>query len=375
MLGWLRRWGAPRSPPEPSVTADRGSVAVGRDISNSQITFGVDEEGVGKVLEKLLARIAEEKGVPVAPLRAVLEKLGAAQTAIEEIPKRLAAAADELIQLRADLTRLRNDRPEFAAIRVRASALIDRGELYAARAELRKGREAARALREEISRSEAGFLLDEARVERLQLNYDDACAKFAEASRLDPDNCWIWIDLGDLWGIRGSLAEAEKSFRSAIDAARRSGDERDLSVSYNKIGDVLVARGNLPEALKSFRDGLAIADRLAKAAPGNASWQHDLSVSYHSIGNVLKALGNLPEALKSFRDGLAIADRLAKTDPGNTGWQRDLSVFYNKIGDVLADQGNLPEALKSFRDGLAIADRLAKADPDNAEWQRNLSVS
>jgi hypothetical protein len=49
-------------------------------------------------------------------------------------------------------------------------------------------------------------------------------------------------------------------------------------VSYNKIGDVLVAQGNLPEALKTYRDGLAIADRLAQADPGNAGWQRDLIV-------------------------------------------------------------------------------------------------
>ena len=51
-------------------------------------------------------------------------------------------------------------------------------------------------------------------------------------------------------------------------------------MSYDKVGDVLVAQGNLPEALKSYRDSLAIADRLAKADPGNADWQRDLSVSY-----------------------------------------------------------------------------------------------
>ena len=86
------------------------------------------------------------------------------------------------------------------------------------------------------------------------------------------------------------------------------------------------------------------------------------------------AQGNLPEALKAYRDSLAIAERLAKADPGNAGWQRDLSVSYNKVGDVLVAQGNLPEALKSYRDSLAIADRLAKADPGNAGWQRDLSV-
>jgi hypothetical protein len=39
--------------------------------------------------------------------------------------------------------------------------------------------------------------------------------------------------------------------------------------------------------------------------------------------------------LKSYRDGLAIADRMAKADPGNAGWQRDLSVSYNEVADVL----------------------------------------
>ena len=99
------------------------------------------------------------------------------------------------------------------------SALIDKGELDAARATLRDGREVARVLRKEFSRSEAGFLVDEARIDRLQLNHDAAREKFAEAARLDPDDCWIWIDLGDLWTLLGSLGEAEKAFRMALKAA------------------------------------------------------------------------------------------------------------------------------------------------------------
>ena len=34
--------------------------------------------------------------------------------------------------------------------------------------------------------------------------------------------------------------------------------------------------------------------------------------------------GDLPNALQSYRDGLAIAEQLEKADPGNTLWQRDL---------------------------------------------------
>ena len=328
---------------------------------------------IGNIL--LVRATAEAKGVSGAPLREVLKRLGETEVHEAEIPDRLAKAADELLRLRADLERLRNDRPEFAAIRAGASAAIDKGDFDAARAALNEGRERARALREEASRTEAAFLADEARVDRLQLNYDAACSKFAEAARLDPDNVWLWIELGDLWVTRGSLAEAEKAFSAARDAAIRSGNDRDLSVSQDRIGDVQVARGDLSGALKSYRNGLAIADRLAQADPGNAGWQRDLSVSYDRVGDVQVAQGDLAGALKSYRDSLAIRDRLAQSDPGNAGFQRDLFVSHVKIGDVQVAQGDLAGALKSYRDGLAIAERLAQADPGNAGWQRDLSVS
>ena len=95
--------------------------------------------------------------------------------------------------------------------------------------------------------------------------------------------------------------------------------------------------------------------------PGIAGWQSDLA-SYVKVGDFLMAQGNLVEALKWYRDGLAVADRLAKANPENAGWQHDVSISYNKIGDALMAQGNLTEALKSYRDSLAVADRLAKAD-------------
>jgi hypothetical protein len=225
-----------------------------------------------------LAETAAAKGVAEAPLREVLKRLGETEVAEAEIPDRLAKAADELIRLRADLARLSNDRPEFAAIRTRASARLEEGDFDAARAALNEGRLRARAMREEINRSEAGFLRDEARVDRLQLNYKAACAKLCEAAGLDSDNVWLWIELGDLWRTRGSLTEAEKAFSAARDAAARSGADRNLSSSYNRLGDVQEARGDLTGALKSYRNSFAIINRLTRSDPGNAGWQRDLSV-------------------------------------------------------------------------------------------------
>jgi hypothetical protein len=61
-------------------------------------------------------------------------RLGEKQVPAEEIPARLADAADELIRLREELTRLRSDRPELAPFRTSALALINQGKFDAARA-------------------------------------------------------------------------------------------------------------------------------------------------------------------------------------------------------------------------------------------------
>jgi tetratricopeptide (TPR) repeat protein len=323
----------------------------------------------------LVRATAEARGVAEAPLREVLKRLGETEVPEAEIPERLAKAADELIRLRADLERLRNDRPEFAAIRARASALIDKGDFDGARTALNEGRERARALREEASRTEAGFLADEARIDRLQLNYDAACAKLAEAARLDQENIWLWIELGDLWITRGSLAEAEKAFFAARDAAARGGNERHRSVSYNRVGDLQVAQGDLASALTSYRDSHVIAERFAKSDPGNAACQHDLLVSYSKVGDVLVARGELSGALTSYRDSLAILDRLAQSDPGNASWQRDLAALHDRIGGAQAAEGDLAAALASYRVDLAIVERLAKTEPGNTDRQFNLGVS
>ena len=80
---------------------------------------------IGNVL--LVRATAEAKGVAEAPLREVLKRLGETEVAEAEIPDRLAKAADELLQFRANLRSPHYDRPEFTVIRARASDSDRRG--------------------------------------------------------------------------------------------------------------------------------------------------------------------------------------------------------------------------------------------------------
>ena len=67
------------------------------------------------------------------------------------------------------------------------------------------------------------------------------------------------------------------------------------------LGDIQVERGDLGVAKATYREAAAIADRLAKADPGNAGWQYDLGISNERIGNVQMAQGDLAAALKVLR--------------------------------------------------------------------------
>jgi hypothetical protein len=169
----------------PSVMNPSGPViAAGRDITGP-VNIGLDEKQVAQrvaeaqkplagQLEELAKQVARDKGIEVAPLRAILVKMGEAGFRDEDIPKRLSEKADELIKLREEIARLRRGPAELASFAEQAETLINKGDLDSARIVLAAGRTEARSLREQSSRYEADFLAQEAKVDHLQLAYREA---------------------------------------------------------------------------------------------------------------------------------------------------------------------------------------------------------
>ena len=217
------------------------------------------------------------------------------------------------------------------------------------------------------------LLKERAVVERLAFDYDATKQTLAKVTRLAPDDVWAFIDLGDIYVTTGPVRRSREGVSDAEAAARRQGDERNLSVAFNKLGDVQMAQGNIAGALKSYEADLAIADQLAKSDPGNAGWQRDLSVSYNKIGDVQVAQGDLAGALKSFQDSHAIRDKLAKADPGHTGWQRDLAATFSNLASVHWQSGDSAKARDLLRQGQSIMARMTKLSPDNTHWAQLLA--
>lgn len=97
---------------------------------------------------------------------------------------------------------------------------------------------------DEVHRQKLVPLLEEqAAVERLACDYAVARSTLNRLLVIDPDRVWSWIEFGRLHVTTGPLDSAATALRSALEAARRTGDKRDVSVALNEIGDVLVAQG------------------------------------------------------------------------------------------------------------------------------------
>lgn len=125
--------------------------------------------------------------------------------------------------------------------------------------------------------------------------------------------------------------------------------------------------------LATYQASLAIADRIAKAAPAGATWPRHLAAAYHKAGDLLAAQGHLPQALATYQASQAIMFRLAEADPANAGRQRDLAVSHAKLADLYRRTAERDKAMAALREGQAIILRLAKLLPGSTLWRKDLA--
>lgn len=119
-------------------------------------------------------------------------------------------------------------------------------------------------------------------------------------------------------------------------------------------GDLAMVVGNTESARLHYSSMVEIATQALKSSLGDTHQQRDLSVSYDKIGEVQAAQGDSAAALKSYQAVLAIRERLATSDPCNTQWQRDLSVSYLKVGGLGSVAGSVDARRALLQKGLAI---------------------
>src|SRR5262249_10974945 len=219
--------------------------------------------------------LQRDKGIPRAALVGHLVRLGARDDiADEEIPKFLERFANEFPAIQEQLRRITNDDPEVVTVRKRAADLLDAGDLDGAKALLAKARARISELRQERSHEEAALLGDEARIDRLQLNYRTAAAKFAEAAALptfDAEAAFGYLveqgnalhSQGEEFGDNPALVEAIALWHRAAKARSRTVSPLHSALTQNQLGNALATLGEreggtakLEQGVTAYREAL-----------------------------------------------------------------------------------------------------------------------
>ena len=253
-------------------------------------------DGIAEASERrhreMMEAIARDKGVDPKVLVPLFEHLGLGGLTDDEIRRRAGEAIEAMIARARRTVEPSNEGADIDAAIGAARAKLGRADTAGARSIL-----AGKIAEEEAARRQrlVPLLEEQAAVERLAYDHVAAKATLRQLLALDPEHVWSWIELGDLF----------------------------------------VTTGALDEAIKAFRNSLAVADRLAKADPGNAFWQRDLAVSYGNVAMVEALQGARDSALGRFRQGREIIARLARRSPDNATLPKDLALFDSQIAGLM----------------------------------------
>ena len=377
------------------ITQSGPGIASGRDtVINAPVNLGLDEKKVAERVadaqkpladqfEKLAAQVAREKGVEIAPLRAILLKMGEAGVREEDIAKRLDDKADELLKLREEIARLRQGPAELASFAQQAQALIDKGDFDGARTALAAGRAAARTLREQSTLHEVEFLAQEAKVDHLQLAYWPAAGKYAEAASLiaalDQQKQWGFVlaqanelySQGDEFGDNAALADAANIYRNGLLLVPRSQLPLDWATTQNNLGNALSTLGGresgtakLDEAVAAYRE--ALTERTRERVPLDwAAAQNNLGAALKVLGERESGTAKFDEAVAAFREALKEWTRERVPLQWATT-QNNLGIALRALGERESGTAKLDEAVIAYRE--ALKERTRERVP--LQWAR-----
>jgi tetratricopeptide (TPR) repeat protein len=336
-----------------SWSADQGSqpsategIAIGGSVANSQITNTVNQEdpvvlaAMTKTFADLIAASAEARAKADARAADLAAKLGFTSSAVaefftilgvqnvpdEKIPTRLIEIATHFAQTQNEVAALEPSDPHAADLTQQAKQALDAGQLTKADTLLEQAKDSERAALRE-ARQFAQRALEA--MDRHALNL----AKMESTQ-------------GDISLTQLRYADAATHYEAAAAQAPSSASENQARYLV-KAGDARQTSGNLAPAMADYQASLAIAERLAEAAPGDADQQRNLWVSQRKAGHVQVEQGDLAAAMTSYQTAFAIAERLAKADPSNADWQRDVSLSQADVGDVQVEQGDVAAAMTS----------------------------
>jgi tetratricopeptide (TPR) repeat protein len=339
-----------------------GVSATADEIRATQVTQGA-------AIDEILRIVSAEKGVPVAPLRQILARLGELDVPHERIVERLDASASEYLSLREKWLQVAESTPDVAEVKAEALVLIDAGDFNGARRLFGDAREKVRAARHGRAREEASLLAGEADVDRLELRYRDAAERYAEAASLvsafDPTARfnYLWKQartnslLGEEFGDNSALLDAIEGWRQLLALNPRESQPLQWAATQTSLGNALARLGQreggiarLEEAVAAYQ--AALKERTRERAPLDwAATQNNLGAALMRLGTRESGTARLEEAVAAYQAALQEYTR----EQAPLEW----AMTQNNIGNALAALGGresgtarLEEAVAAYRAAL-----------------------
>lgn len=247
--------------------------------------------------------------------------------------------------------------------------------------------------------------------------YEESLALDREAAKIEPDKT-IWqlvvaeslFTVGDArtrlddqagaltayeecLGERRRLYESDKNNQKLLlgisaalekiaDIKFDSGDKGAAATAYDEslrlrreLAGALEGAGNREGALQAFEASLAIARKLAKAAPDNIDNVFAVTTNLEDVASTKLKLNDSAGALAAYEESLDLRRGLAGKNK-EAKWLQYVSDTLQRIGDLKQNNNKDGEgALAAYEEMLANDRRLADAEPENSNLQHYVAQS
>lgn len=244
-----------------------------------------------------------------------------------------------------------------------------------------------------VSVKEEGNVLYKAR------KFEEALAKYRQASSLDPQNMVYHSNIAAVFFEMGKYDECIAECHTAVEVGRRQrADFKLIGRALSRVGNAYAKQDKLDEAIEwynkaltDFRDGdtLTALKKVEKIKEDRARLAYinpELSAQAKDEGNNFFKNQKYPEAIKAYSEAI-------KRDPANAVNYSNRAAAYTKLGEyplaikdcdealsrdpkmlkALLRKGNAQYFLKEYSKCLTTFDEALKLDPENEEAKSGMN--
>ncbi len=203
--------------------------------------------------------------------------------------------------------------------------------------------------------------------EQLSTAGDDAIESEVENQRI-----WVAGNRGMCLESLGRLDEAERSFREAVEIARRSMEEdpadalrqRRYSTTLVQLGDNQFSQGRADDALENFNAALKIVTRLAELDTTSVDLAINCALKHSRVSSALQYVGKLDEADRHITEAIAISRRLEKQGKSSVTLLRNLEIDLLSSAAICVARKNPEKARRLLDEHRELCESILKREPE-----------